>query len=906
MKKASATFLITLMLILQGCSASGEGADPGITDSPIAYVKRVIPTDNNGEPIQPDIREPLLFTPGGDVYIKDRASVSAAQRNITATITKGLGDVKDISVSYDGEKILFSLRLDDPDLNDNIFFTWNIYEYNIVTHQLRRIIASNIVAEEGNDISASYLPDGRIVFSSDRQTQSKAILLDEGVTGLSKPQFSTTDENRQTKALVLHVMNNDGNNIHQITFNQSHDLDPGVLSDGRILFSRWDNSGNNNAIHLYTVSPDGSNLQVYYGAHTESHLDADNNTVQLIQPYQLADGSILAMSQPFTNTFGGGNIVIIDAENFIDINQPTIANQGFLNGSAQTNATITNIINNNTISPEGRYHSAYPLYDGTNRLLVSKGICQLEVTVVSPTVDTTVMHPCIDPWLTDATAVELPPSYGIWIYDRSNNTEKPVVLAEAGMITTDAVIMQSRALPTVIFDKTSGELDATLVTENVGLLDIRSVYDFGDNSFNGCFFSDCTTINGITSVQQLGDPGLTGSDDRPARFLRIIKAAGQPLRDDDRLLNPPDLANTAFGRNTNQGMREIIGYAPIEPDGSVRIKIPADIAFSIEVLDKFARRIGPRHENWLQVKPGNTLYCNGCHTHQTTTLPLPHGRNDAINPSINSGAPNDGYLFPNTQIPGTAGSYFADIGETMAEARTRLVPSALTPSVDVIFEDVWSDPAIKTDASFSYPYTGIDGLSTASPASLTCNTDWSSTCRSVINYVEHINPLWSVDRGVNTCTNCHSNSVIDGQLNLSSDVSDEEVDHIESYRELLFDDAGQMLDAMGNLVDILITVPVLDSNGDPVLDINGNPVTEDIPDPNAAVPASMSSNGARVSYFMEKLTETELNASRVLPAIPGVDHSSFMTPAELRLISEWLDLGAQYFNNPFDPTAPMN
>lgn len=911
--KTIANIFPVIVLLLQGCSLSGEGADPGITDAPIAYVKRVIPTDNNGDPIQPDIREPLLFNPGGDAFIKDRASVAAMEKNITTSITNGMGDVKDISVSYDGEKILFTLRLDDPDQNDNVFFTWNIYEYNITTNQLRRIITSNIIAEEGDDVSPFYLPDGRIVFSSDRQTQSKSILLDEGVTGLSKPQFSSADEDRRSKALVLHVMNDDGSDIHQITFNQSHDLDPFVLDDGRILFSRWDNSGNNNAMHFYTVSPDGSNLEPYYGMHDESHVDDDNNTVQLIQPYQISNGNIVAMSQPFTDTFGGGNIVSIDAKNYIDITQPTIINQGVLTGPAQTNATVTDIINSNTISPEGRYNSAYPLQDGTNRLFVSKGICQLEITITIAGVDTNETHPCIEPWLSDPTAEELPPNYGIWIYDQINNTEKPIILAETGMIVTDAVAMQSRSLPTIIYDKTPSELDSTLAAENVGILNIRSVYDFGNNSFTGCFFGSCTPVTGLTSVQQLGNPGLTNSDDRPARFLRLIKAVGQPLRNDDRLVNPPDLAGTAFGRNRNLGMREILGYAPIEPDGSIKVKVPANTAFSIEVLDKFARRIGPRHDNWLQVIPGDTLNCTGCHTHASNALPLPHARNDAINPSINAGAAIDGYLFPNTQIPGTSSPYFGDTGDTMAEIRTRQDPTAMTPSVDVIFEDAWSDPGSTTvDTSFSYTYTGTNGLSTTNPTSISCNSAWTSTCRSVINYTQHINPLWSVDRGDNTCTNCHSdkdiaanNQVPIAQLNLSSDISDEEVDHLESYRELLFDDEGQILDAMGNLVDILITVPVLDENGNPVLDINGNVVTEDIPDPSAAVSASMSVNGARASFFMEKLTETELDATRALTP-PSVNHSNFMTEAELRLISEWLDLGAQYYNNPFDPTAPMN
>jgi hypothetical protein len=33
-------------------------------------------------------------------------------------------------------------------------------------------------------------------------------------------------------------------------------------------------------------------------------------------------------------------------------------------------------------------------------------------------------------------------------------------------------------------------------------------------------------------------------------------------------------------------------------------------------------------------------------------------------------------------------------------------------------------------------------------------------------------------------------------------------------------------------------------------------------------------------------------------------HAGYLSAAELRLVSEWLDIGAQYYNNPFD--APEN
>jgi hypothetical protein len=37
---------------------------------------------------------------------------------------------------------------------------------------------------------------------------------------------------------------------------------------------------------------------------------------------------------------------------------------------------------------------------------------------------------------------------------------------------------------------------------------------------------------------------------------------------------------------------------------------------------------------------------------------------------------------------------------------------------------------------------------------------------------------------------------------------------------------------------------------------------------------------------------------------PGGSHEGRLTPVELKLVSEWTDIGAQYFNDPF--LAPLN
>src|SRR5690606_21555621 len=139
-------------------------------------------------------------------------------------------------------------------------------------------------------------------------------------------------------------------------------------------------------------------------------------------------------------------------------------------------------------------------------------------------------------------------------------------------------------------------------------------------------------------IAALADPLRTTAADRPARFLRVVKAVSIPDED------VADLDNTAFGPNIRNGMREIVGYAPIEPDGSVRIKVPANVPLAVEVLDANGRRISPRHQNWIQVRPGEELECNGCHSPQSG---LSHGRRDSFAPAYD-GAQNTGVPFPNT------------------------------------------------------------------------------------------------------------------------------------------------------------------------------------------------------------------------------------------------------------------
>ena len=860
---------------------SGQDPDPVAIDFSIAYTKGPLFDEDDMLQVSTDIRELERFNVGTDLYLRDRASPSAVERNITLAETQGLGDVMGVQISADGARLLFSMRGPfDENLNDDEQLSWNIWEYDIPTDTLRRIISSDILAEDGQDISPHYLPDGRIIFSSTRQRTAKAVLLDEG-----KPQFSGLDEDRDEFASVLHVMNADGTELEQVSYNQSHDLYPTVLDNGQVLFSRWDHAGNNNGVHLYRMNPDGGSLELFYGA--QSHLTGTDNTeVHFINAHEMMDGRVMAIARPFDHPELGGDVVIIDTNTYVENTQAVALSAG-MTGPAQVSATSNNARTDILPSPGGRFSSAFPLWDGTDRIFASWSNCRVEIDDGTGPIITA----CTDENLADPAVVVAPPLYGIWMYDAGNQTQLPIVAGEEGIYIADVVAAQPRTTPLTIVDiEQSTGADQDLLDNNLGILNIRSVYD----------------INGVDSapggIAALADPAQAAAADRPAMFLRIEKAVSIP--DDDLV----DLNNTAFGPNIRLGMKEIIGYAPVDPDGSVRVKVPANIPLAISILDSNGRRISARHQAWLQLRPGEELRCNGCHDPQSG---LSHGRSDSFDP-VYAGAQTATQPFPNT-----VSSLFAEFGETMAEVRTRLNASVicppsnspvcdgydpLLPSMDLVYNDIWTDPAAAgraADASITYAYAGL-GQTTdpanpnvvwsappPSPVRPGCQTPWGGTCRAVINYETHIHPIWArirqeldaVDPTVvvldYSCATSGCHAPLDAmnntaapaaQLDLTDGLSADQMDHFNSYRELIFPD---------NAVDDMLN------------DIDDGPDAQGNPIPRPVAP-SMSAAGANNSAAFFSLFA------------PGGTHEGRLNADELRLISEWLDLGAQYYNNPFD------
>lgn len=258
-------------------------------------------------------------------------------------------------------------------------------------------------------------------------------------------------------------------------------------------------------------------------------------------------------------------------------------------------------------------------------------------------------------------------------------------------------------------------------------------------------------------------------------------------------------------------------------------------------------------------------------------------------PGINPGA--TATEAANNMFVDTVSTFTVNQGDTMAMARTQTAPTAgqpnpLLPLPDIVYNDVWTDLNVRAqDTAFSYLYSD---LNTASPANTNC-APWKQSCRITINYESDIQSIWSWARtdvaGSDvTCTSCHhapdNVNPPDGQLDLTNNPSTANAKRFVSYQDLLT--THDQVDATGAVVN----------SGQ--LDANGNPIP--LTSPNSMVAGSATSSTTFINEFT--------NTAGVTTPHCTVDTATnacvpWLTPAEMKLISEWLDIGAQYYNNPF-------
>jgi mono/diheme cytochrome c family protein len=865
-------------LVLAACSGGSTGGEDTVTvngDVPLAYVKRATavgmnPTDGANS------------APGGDLLLREKSSPSAAEHNLTARFTQGVGDASDPEVSYDGKKIVFAMKC--PTSNTATVDgtaagakactgRWNIWEYDMTGTRLtggvfRRLTAST----SDDDVDPVYLPANRgVIFSSNRQAKSSRM------QALGRAYFAA-DEYERERVMNLHSMAADGSGVQQISFNQSHERNPVIRPNGDIMFARWEHVADRNRFAVFRSKPDGTDMFVLYGAQSPGNSFLHPRDMD---PKGKFPGQLVSSLMPLSGTQEGGSIMMVDAARYSEYNTPASTSVPAQGGQKQ--ATERTLSDGRGLSLFGRATTPYPLWDGSDRVLVAWRPCEVTrngVVVSCTTLTDTELASLGDTnrtmavRATDSVRDNAPSAYAIYMFNPANQTWLIVAAPPQGFMYTDPVALVQRTEPNVVEPTT---VDPVMAAQNMALIEVRSVYDTdGLNRMAegmltaadrgaGCTQAIPTktstdaadTRAQVADLARLKNPADPAYGCAPARFVRAMRGVPPPSGGMG--------VRQAIGETDFEQM-QILGYAPIEPDGSFKLKVPADVPLALSVIDAEGRAI-QTHTNWIQVRPGERRTCDGCHSPRRGA-------------ALNSGP------VVNTLPAGikTALSAQHQSGETLASLRTRLDPAALALATHPVFNDYWADTTqsgVAARTSISLRYTGnpdvADDLATPAPVN------------GVINYPEHIQPLWTRARGTGgaqACVACHADTA---KLDLRATVSG--TGRLVSYEELLLGDP---------LIDAATGRPVIRvREGVPEV-VRGSPLVE------TSSSAANTAGQARKSRLTEILWGQTLLAGATArtehpnPPAGAPNHAQLLNKAEKRLLAEWMDLGGQYYNDPFD------
>ena len=153
------------------------------------------------------------------------------------------GVVRDPCVSYDGSKLVFSMRKTDHDGDDD----FHLYIMNLSDRSVRQITFGAGTA----DMEPEWLPNGDLVFTSTRCV-------------FSAPCWWSSVCN-------LFTCDAEGRYIRRMGVDHGHTVFPHVTSDGRILYTRWEYEDRNAGyLHpLFVMNSDGTNQTEFYGNNSQ-------------------------------------------------------------------------------------------------------------------------------------------------------------------------------------------------------------------------------------------------------------------------------------------------------------------------------------------------------------------------------------------------------------------------------------------------------------------------------------------------------------------------------------------------------------------------------------------------------------------------------------------------------------
>ncbi len=319
------------------------------------------------------------FIGGGDasdLYMLAPISPNGQLKNLTDAWTGDDGAVADPEISYDGLKVIFAMRKSRTN-------NFDIYEMNLSGDpKLRQLTTSPF-----DDCDPAYLPNGKIVFASNRR--------------------NIRDEYERQEVENLFTMNADGSNVQCISFNNSDDFDPFLLRDGRVAWTRWEHHGNQNRFPLFFTHPDGEGTFLLFAPHDRNFFHAR----------ELPDGKVVAIMSNQVRV-DRGPIAILNSDqttadppkdgDYINITPNVPMGGDAVNGAFKYPFPLPDariVASYSPTGPDGDYGLYTITRDGKNLALLynDPATQELDAVVVAPRPKPPVLPETIDP--NDSTGV---------------------------------------------------------------------------------------------------------------------------------------------------------------------------------------------------------------------------------------------------------------------------------------------------------------------------------------------------------------------------------------------------------------------------------------------------------------------------------------------------------------------
>ncbi len=212
----------------------------------------------------------------------------ARDSQVTTLLEMPEGVIRDPDVSFDGRRILFSMRQNPKD-------DYHLYEIDADGSGLRQLTFGSGLS----DIDPIYLPSGQILFTSTREP--KYCMCNRHIMG------------------NLFTMDADGANIQQIGHSTLHEGHAALLPDGRVIYDRWEYVDRNfgDAQGVWVTNPDGTNHAIYWGNNTNS-------------PGAVLDARPIPGTELFIGNFSSchdrpwGALAIVDRRRGLDGREPVL------------------------------------------------------------------------------------------------------------------------------------------------------------------------------------------------------------------------------------------------------------------------------------------------------------------------------------------------------------------------------------------------------------------------------------------------------------------------------------------------------------------------------------------------------------------------------------------------------